>query len=268
MDLLQALLLAIVQGVTEFLPISSSAHLILPARILGWTDQGLAFDVAVHLGSLLAVLIVLRRDVVEMVGGTLLALRTGGSNPEFRAAMLIVVGSIPVVIAGLLLKELVETTLRSVLVIAMATIVFGLLLGFADRRLTAGGGRGIETLSFADALWIGAAQCLALVPGTSRSGITMTAGLLLGLSRGACARFSFLLSIPTIAGAAVLSSKDLLYASAPVDWGSLAFGFAASAVSAWACMRFFLALVDRVGFTPFVIYRLVLGGALLLFVVP
>lgn len=266
MDLLQALLLAIVQGVTEFLPISSSAHLILPAQLLGWTDQGLAFDVAVHLGSLLAVLTVLRREVADMIGGTLLTLRTRESNPAFRTAMLVVVGSIPVVIAGLALKDLVETSLRSVLVIAVATIVFGLLLGFADRRGTQGGGRELESLGFGDALWIGAAQCLALIPGTSRSGITMTAGLLLGLSRYACARFSFLLSIPTIAGAAVLSSKDLLESTVPVDWGALAFGFGAAAVAAWACMHFFLALVGRIGFMPFVIYRLVLGGALLLFV--
>ena len=266
LDLLQALLLAIVQGVTEFLPISSSAHLIVPAQILGWKDQGLAFDVSVHLGSLLAVLAVLRRDIGGMVRGTLLALRTRESNPAFRTAALVFVGSIPIVMVGLGLKDLVETSLRSALVIAVATIVFGILLGFADMRVKGQSGRELESLCLSDALWIGAAQCLALVPGTSRSGITMTAGLLLGLSRNACARFSFLLSIPSIAGAAALSSADLLDSPLPVDWSALAFGFAAAAVSAWACMHFFLAMVDRIGFIPFVIYRLVLGAALLLFV--
>jgi undecaprenyl-diphosphatase len=269
LDLLQALILAIVQGVTEFLPISSSAHLILPSRILGWPDQGLAFDVAVHLGSLLAVLTALRDEVLAMLEGALRALRERRMNGAFRLGLLVVLATVPVIGAGLAMKELVETTLRSVAVIATTTIVFGGLLWFADRR--AGGAReGARTeldLGVRDAVLIGLAQCLALVPGTSRSGITMTAGLLLGLSRQACARFSFLLSIPTIAGAAVLSTKDLVESPVAVDWTALAFGFIASAVAAWTCIHFFLALVDRVGFLPFVIYRLVLGTALFLLLV-
>ena len=272
MDLLQALLLAIVQGVTEFLPISSSAHLILPAQVLGWPDQGLAVDVAVHLGSLCAVLVALRDEVLAMLAGALRSLRERRMNAEFRLGLLVVLATVPVIGAGLVLKELVETTLRSVAVIATTTIVFGGVLWFADRRAgggneDAGAARTEHDLGVRDAILIGLAQCLALVPGTSRSGITMTAGLLLGLSRQACARFSFLLSIPTIAGAAVLSTKDLLEAPVAVDWAGLAFGFAASAVAAWLCIRFFLALVDRVGFLPFVVYRLVLGTALFVFLV-
>ncbi|MEE4382292.1 MAG: undecaprenyl-diphosphate phosphatase [Pseudomonadales bacterium] len=265
MDPLQALLLALVQGITEFLPISSSAPLILPARILGWPDQGLAFDVAVHLGSLLAVLVALRRDVLAIVGGTLRAGAEGRMNAELRLGLLVILGTLPVIAAGLALKDLVETSLRSVAVIATTTVVFGLLLGWADRRevrAPAAAARTETDLGVRDALLIGLAQCLALVPGTSRSGITMTAGLLLGLSRGACARFSFLLSIPTIAGAAVLALKDLLDAPGAVDWSALGVGFLASAIAAWACIRFFLDLVDRVGFMPFVIYRLVLGTLL------
>lgn len=269
MDLLQALLLAIVQGITEFLPISSSAHLILPAQVLGWQDQGLAFDVAVHLGSLLAVLLALRQEVLAIIGGSLRAVVDRRVNAELRLGLLVIVATLPVIVAGLLLKELVETTLRSTLVIATTTIVFGLLLGWADRRArsTATAVERTEAdLGVRDALLIGVSQCLALVPGTSRSGITMTAGLMLGLSRTACARFSFLLSIPTIAGAAVLSLKDLLESPGPVDWVGLGVGFVAAAVAARACIHYFLALLDRVGFMPFVIYRLVLGSLLFLLI--
>lgn len=266
MDPLQALLLAIVQGITEFLPISSSAHLILPAQVLGWRDQGLAFDVAVHLGSLLAVLLALRQEVLAIVTGSLRALVERRANAELRLGLLVILATLPVIVAGLLLKDLVETTLRSTLVIATTTILFGLLLAWADRSARGGAGRPEARteadLDVRDALLIGFSQCLALVPGTSRSGITMTAGLMLGLSRTACARFSFLLSIPTIAGAAVLSLKDLLESGVPVDWLGLGIGFVAAAVAARACIHYFLTLLDRVGFMPFVIYRLGLGTLL------
>ena len=294
MDLLQALVLALVQGITEFLPISSSAHLILPAQLFGWPDQGLAFDVAVHLGSLVAVLVVLREDVFAMIRGALRWPTSREVDGHFRLGLLLVLATVPVVIVGPLLKDQVETTLRSVEVIALATIGFGLLLWFADYRADyrADSRADIRADHQADpgaepqaplsstttqdptpieidarsALLIGLAQCLALIPGTSRSGITMTAGLLVGLSREDCARFSFLLSIPTIAGAAVLSLADLLSETTPVPWSDLATGFVAAAVSAWACIRLFLALVERIGFLPFVLYRLALGAALFLLV--
>ena len=140
MDLVQALLLALVQGITEFLPISSSAHLILPSRLLGWPDQGLAFDVAVHLGSLCAVLVALRGEVTGLVRGTLRAIATRRLDHEATLALWVVAGTIPVVVAGLLLKDLVETTLRSVAVIGTTTVVFGLLLAVADRRRPAAPG--------------------------------------------------------------------------------------------------------------------------------
>jgi undecaprenyl-diphosphatase len=270
LDILQALALALIQGITEFLPISSSAHLILPSKVLGWPDQGLAFDVAVHLGSLCAVTFALRQELWRLTTGSLASLAERHMNEELKLVLWVGLGTLPVIIAGLLLKDVVETTLRSALVIAVTTIGFGLLLWYADRRAPPAGqvppaGRSEFTLTWRDVAVIGLAQCLALVPGTSRSGITMTAALLLGLSRTAAARFSFLLSIPTIAGAAILSLKDLLEAPSPVEWPMLAVGFLAAAVSATLCIHFFLALLERTGFLPYVIYRLVLGAALLLF---
>lgn len=270
LEVLQAIFLAIIQGVTEFLPISSSAHLILPSQILGWEDQGLAFDVAVHLGSLCAVIVALRQELLQLTQGSLQAIRQQQMNRDVMLALWVGLATVPVVVFGLLLKDTVETTLRSALVIAYSTILFGLLLWYADHRSQrnaagiAAESRDEFSLNLRDALLIGLAQCLALIPGTSRSGITMTAALLLGLSRTASARFSFLLSIPAIAGAALLMTRDLLEASAPVDWSLLAIGFVGAAVAAWLCIRFFLALLERSGFLPYVIYRLALGALLLL----
>ena len=267
MDILQAILLALIQGITEFLPISSSAHLILPSQLLGWADQGLAFDVAVHLGSLCAVVLALRGELVRLTIGSLQALRQRSLNAELKLVLWVGLGTLPVVVAGLLLKDLVELHLRSALVIAVMTILFAIPLWFADRRLPRGAagpaGRDEFSLGLRDVVLIGLAQCLALVPGTSRSGVTMTVALLLGLSRTAAARFSFLLSIPAIAGAATLSTLDLVQAPNAVDWTAMAVGFSAAAVSAWLCIRFFLALLERTGFLPYVIYRLMLGAVLL-----
>jgi len=267
-DQFQAVVLALVQGVTEFLPISSSAHLILPSRLLGWPDQGLAFDVAVHLGTLCAVCFALRGELSRMAFGTLEAVRRRSWTAEAGLTLWVGLATVPVVIAGLLLQDVVETTLRSVLVIAASTIIFGIALGLADWRAPRLGsampGRSEFQLSVKDAVLIGLAQCLALIPGTSRSGITMTAALLLGLSRSAAARFSFLLSIPTIAGASVLSLRQLLRGEALVDWPVLLIGFGVAAVTAVLCIRFFLALLERTGFLPYVIYRLALGFLLLI----
>lgn len=276
--MLQAILLALLQGITEFLPISSSAHLILPSRLLGWPDQGLAFDVAVHIGSLCAVMLALRGELARLTVGSLHALRDRQMNSELKLVLWVGLGTLPVVIAGLLLKDLVETQLRSALVIAGTTILFAFALWYADRRaprigaagaaagesdVVPASGRDEFTLSLRDVVLIGLSQCLALVPGTSRSGITMTVALLLGLSRTAAARFSFLLSIPTIAGAGALSIVDLINEPAAVDWPAMLVGFTVAAVSAWLCIRFFLALLERTGFMPYVIYRLVLGTVLL-----
>jgi undecaprenyl-diphosphatase len=257
-DYLQLIVLALIQGITEFLPISSSAHLILPAQLFGWTDQGLAFDIAVHVGSLAAVMLYFRRDLAGYAVSATAVVTTRRLDARAWELARIAVASLPVALAGLLGKDLVEHQLRSVLVIAAATIGFGLLLGYADTRH---GER--ETVSWRDALVIGFMQVLALIPGTSRSGITITAALLLGLSRVSAARFSFLLSIPTIGGAGLLLTADLLGSADDVDWAVLATGSVLSGLAAYTCISAFIALVERTGMLPYVIYRLLLGAALL-----
>ena len=261
MDLLQIAILALVQGLTEFLPISSSGHLILAPYLFGFPDQGLELDVAVHFGTLIAVMGYFRHDIVAIVRGWFRALPPSApANPESRLGWAIIVGVLPVVVVGLLVKDIVETSLRAPWIIGATTILFGLLLGWADWRSRRE--RGIGRLTLGDALFIGLAQVLALIPGTSRSGITMTAGLMLGLTREAAARFSFLLSIPTILGSSLLIGKDLLEATTPVDWTAIGTAVVLAAITAWACIHYFLEYIERMGMQPFVIYRLLLGAAI------
>lgn len=261
MDSLQAILLALVQGLTEFLPISSSAHLILFPRLLGWQDQGLAFDVAVHVGTLTAVVLYFRRELVPMASDWFRSLLTRQNTENSRLAWAVLWGTVPVGLAGLLLKGFIEDNLRSELVIAAATIGFGLLLWIADVK---GRGRRDEySLRISDIAIIGIAQAFALIPGTSRSGVTMTAGLILGLSREGAARFSFLLSIPVITLAGLMLAMDLVQTPGSVDWGAMVIGMVTSAITAYLCIHFFLKLLERIGMLPFVIYRLVLGAFLI-----
>ncbi len=183
-------------------------------------------------------------------------------TPDAQLAWFVVLGTLPVAVAGLLLHDVIEAYLRSPLVIALATIGFGLLLGFSDWH-----GRQVRSeagLKFSDVVWIGLAQVLALIPGTSRSGITMTAALALGLTRSAAARFSFLLSIPVILMAGSYESLQLVQQAEPVAWGPIALGTGVAALSAYLCIHFFMRLIERVGMLPFVVYRLLLGVALLL----
>jgi undecaprenyl-diphosphatase len=264
MDLIQIIVLALVQGFTEFLPISSSAHLILVPALTGWQDQGLAFDVAVHVGTLLAVVSYFRQEIVSMFFAWIDSLKTRSLTPDGRLAWAVLLGTIPAGLAGLLLKDYIETELRSPLVIATATIGFGLLLWWADVK----GKRQREEyqVTWKDVLVIGISQALALIPGTSRSGATMTAGLLMGLTREASARFSFLLSIPLIFLAGGFQTLELIGAASPVDWTSLLLGVALSAVSAYICIHLFLKLLEQMGMLPFVIYRMLLGiGLFVLF---
>jgi len=268
MDWLQTIILALIQGLTEFLPISSSAHLILPAKLFGWSDQGLAFDVAVHVGSLVAVVVYFRLEVIAMTRAWFSSLpKLNQPTPleaDARLAWAVILGTIPVGIVGLLLKSFIENNFRSAFVIAMATIAFGLLLWVADRRTNLH--RDEYSLSFKDILIVGCAQAIALIPGTSRSGITMTAGLMLGLSREAAARFSFLLSIPVITLAGGLLMLELVQSSVPVDWPKIAMGTGVATLSAYACIHLFLALIERIGFLPFIIYRIALGAGLLIMI--
>jgi len=265
MDIIQIITLALVQGLTEFLPISSSAHLILVPVLTGWEDQGLAFDVAVHVGTLAAVVLYFRREIAVMTVAWVGSLKGQGLTPDARLAWAVVFGTIPTGLAGLLLAGVIEAHLRSPLVIAATTIGFGLLLWWADasgRRQ-----RNEHTLTWKDVLIIGAAQVLSLIPGTSRSGITMTAGLAMGLTRKAAARYSFLLSIPVTALAGGLETLKLIRLPGGADWNALFLGTITAALSAYLCIHFFLKLLERIGMLPFVIYRLVLGiGLLFLFI--
>lgn len=261
MDWLQVIVLALVQGLTEFLPVSSSAHLILVPVLTNWEDQGLAFDVALHLGSLSAVVLYFRRDLLNMTISWTRSVTHRQMDSDARLAWAVILGTIPVGLAGLLFKDSIETVLRSPIYLAIGLIVFGLLLGWADWRHK--GEREVKQMNWKDVLFIGLAQAVALFPGTSRSGITMTAGLMLGLSREAAARFSFLLSIPVILIACALKSYDLATAGVPVDWIFMISGVVASGISAFLCIHFFLAFINRIGMQPFVIYRIILGVVLL-----
>lgn len=255
-DWWQAVALALIQGVTEFLPISSSAHLILPTLLLGWPDQGLAFDVAVHLGTLSAVVLYFRGELLVLARGLGQALLARRGNAASREVGFLAVATVPAVISGFLLADVMDS-LRTIPVLAATTIAFGLLLAVADRRVSATAAPAVAT--WRTALLIGCAQAIAPIPGTSRSGITITAGLLLGLSRRAAARFSFLMSIPVIFGAALLQLLDLLASPGRVDWSLLAAATLVAAVSAYVCIALFLELIERVGLMPFVVYRLILG---------
>ncbi len=266
MEWLQTLMLAFIQGLTEFLPISSSAHLILPAQLLGWKDQGLAFDIVVHFGTLVAVMLYFRHELKEMLLGGRQGIRERRLNPSLRLGLLVVLATVPAVVAGFLGRHWIETLFRQeTVIIASTTVIFALLLGFSEK--TGSHQRTLTDLGVVAALVIGCFQMLALIPGTSRSGITMTAALFLGFSRTEAARFSFLMSIPVIAGACLLMLLDLLGEEAAVPWGELGIAFVASSVVAYYTIHFFLQLLDRLGMMPFVIYRLILGLLLFLFFV-
>lgn len=260
MDVFHLAALAIIQGLTEFLPISSSAHLILPSQILGWSDQGLAFDVAVHIGSLGAVLFAFRHEVWRILHAWFTQFGSRGQTPESRLGWAIIVATIPAVIFGLAIEDWVESAGRSVLVIATTTVIFGVLLGVADKR----GSRvqPIDKMTLKTALLIGLAQAIALIPGTSRSGITMTAALMLGFTRQAAARFSFLLSIPLILAAGSLKGLELSQSGTATQWHEIFLGVVFSFVAAWLCIKLFLAALDKIGMMPFVVYRILLGLAL------
>jgi undecaprenyl-diphosphatase len=266
MTVLEIIVLAIVQGLTEFLPISSAAHLILVPLMTPWDDQGLGFDLAVHAGTLTAVIVYFRRDVYSISRDTFASLATRRMDGDARLGWWVTIATIPVGLAGLTFKGLIETTLRTpevgAVVMAFALIGFGLLLGLADWRFR--GERSERDLRLFDALFIGFAQALALIPGTSRSGITITAGLFLGLSREAAARFSFLMSIPVIVLASGLMLVDMVRDGAATDWTAFGLGAVVAGISAFLCIHYFLVFISRIGMQPFVVYRVVLGVILLM----
>ncbi len=263
MDLIQIIVLALVQGLSEFLPISSSAHLILVPQLLGWNDQGLAFDVATHFGTLIAVVWYFRKDIQPLFLDWMKSIQLKHNTGNSLLAWGIIIGTIPAGVIGLLINDYAEH-LRNPLIIACTTILFGLLLWYADARVQKQMADKIELrtehqLNLKIILFIGCAQALALIPGTSRSGITITAALLMGMSRHAAARFSFLLSIPLIMAASLMKTIELSQSASHIPWLDIFMGVGLSAVSAYFCIHYFIKLLDSVGMMPFIIYRLFLG---------
>ena len=259
MTLIQIIVLSLIQGLTEFLPVSSSAHLILGGKVFDWPDQGLVFDVATHLGTLLAVLVYFRVDIKNMIKPWLGS--TNADEASRKLGLILVVASIPAILAGGLLHGWVESALRDMRVIAFSTLGFGLLLWWADARFARS--KLLADMNMKSGLMIGLAQMLALVPGTSRSGITITMGRMLGFNADSAARFSFLLSIPIIAAAGAYGVLRMILNDADIDWFQFGLAIGLSALAGWLCIAAFLALLQRVGLVPFVIYRLALGVALL-----
>ena len=261
MDSLQIVILALVQGLTEFLPISSSAHLVLLPQLLQWSGHGLVFDVAVHIGSLVAVLFYFRAEVRRMLKSWLCSLVGGEADQDSLLAWWVIIGTIPAIIVGFLLQGPIEEELRAPWIVATASIGFGLVLWLAD--VCAQRTRTEFELNLKDVLIIGCFQVLALIPGTSRSGITITLGLMLGLTRKAAARFSFLLAMPVIFASGVLQTVRMVTEVHPIGWLDLLLGTVIAALSAGLCIHYFLRLIDRVGMLPFVIYRVLLGLVIL-----
>ena len=261
MTWLQVVVLAIVQGLTEFLPISSSGHLVLVPSAAGWTDQGLAFDVAVHFGSLLAVCLFFRKDIFALLRGTGQLLTLSNETPESRIALALGVGTIPAAIAGLALAGWIEANLRSPAVIVFTLSGYAIIMVLADRFGRRD--RSVANVTLRDSLVIGCAQALALVPGTSRSGVTISAGRILGFDRRDAARFSFLLSVPVILLATVYEMGGLIVGDEQVAWGQLWVAALVAAVVAYVSIDFFMRFVSRIGLLPFALYRIVLAAVII-----
>lgn len=264
MNIYHALILGALQGFTEVLPISSSAHLILVPWLFSWPESGLTFDVALHLGTFIALAVYFRREILEMAGSLVDALVNRSlDTPARRLPFLVVASAIPAAVVGKLFEQQLEELFRSrPLLIGLFLILFGLILGAADmygRRR-----RPLDELKPAAALLIGLFQCLALIPGVSRSGITITAGLMLGFTRESAARFSFLMSLPIVAGAALLKMLHLVKHGIPAGEGlPLLIGITVSTVTGYASVAFLLRFVQRRSIAPFVWYRVIAGGAVI-----
>lgn len=269
MPLLHILILAIIQGITEFLPISSSGHLILVHAAFDggatpeWNNH-ILLDVAVHIGTLFAVLLYFRKDIGRMITGLFDAITSQKRNSGSNLALYVLAGSIPVIIAGLGLHLIQPNWLLLIEIVAWTTLIFGIILWVTDKKCP--DTRDIETLTLKDALLIGLAQTLALIPGTSRSGITMTAGRILGLKRTACAEYSLLLGIIAISGAGAISSLTLLEGNNITLGPDIALAAAIAFISGYIAIALMMRWLKHASFTPFAIYRIILGLALLIYI--
>lgn len=262
MDNLQALYLGIVQGITEFLPISSSAHLILTSKIFNWNDQGVIFDLAVHVGSLIAVIIYFNKEVLKIMKGKLDLLKFKKTN-EADLVKKLFVATIPVIIFGLLIKDLVENNFReNIAIIGIMSIFWGILLFFADKKeekITSS-----NSISYKASILMGLAQAVAVIPGTSRSGSTMTIARFLNISRKISAEFSMLMSIPVIILMTIYKTIEIYYSNQAVniDYMFLGTGIISSFIFAILSIHLLMKLITKVGFMPFVVYRILLGLAI------
>jgi len=261
LDAVHAIVLAIVQGLSEFLPISSSGHLVLVPHLFGWPDQGLAFDVAVHVGTLFAVVAYFRREIAAMARAWFGSIAGGELTRDARLAWCVLVATIPVGVVGLAFGGLIEEKLRNPLAVATLLAAFGALMWLADRY-----GRSVRdeySVGWRDAVLIGCAQALALMPGTSRSGVTMTMGRALGMTREAAARFSFLLAVPGIGMAGAYEFLQLATSGdRTVDWGVTGLGVLVAAVTGYLCIAWLLRVINRIGLAPFALYRFALAALL------
>jgi undecaprenyl-diphosphatase len=262
-DLLKAVVLGTIQGLTEFLPISSSAHLRIFPELFGWGDPGAAFTAVIQIGTELAVLIYFRHDIWRIGKAWVLSL----FKPEWRGHLdarmgwFIIVGSLPIVILGVLLKDLIEKDFRNLWIIGSMLIVMGVVLGVADRFSR--NDKAIKNISLRDAVLMGLAQALALIPGVSRSGATISMGRALGYEREAATRYAFLLAIPAVVGAGIFELKEIPGGDNSYGWGPTLVATIVSFVVGYAAIAWLLRYVSTRSYTPFVLYRVVLGTATL-----
>jgi undecaprenyl-diphosphatase len=257
---LHAIVLGLVQGATEFLPVSSSGHLILVPQLLGWPDQGLAFDAAVHLGTVVALLVYFAGELRELASGALT-----GRPADRGLAAAVVLGTIPAGLVGFTLQKAIESRFRSVTVVAVSTILWALVLWWADRQAARNRVHDLHAVGIGRGVIIGLAQALSLIPGTSRSGITISAGLFTGLDRATAARFAFLLGLPVTAAAGLLQVAELLRSGVTEEGlAVLALGVGTALVAGLAAIRFLVAYLQRRTLLVFVVYRIALGLLLLL----
>ncbi|QBX57711.1 undecaprenyl-diphosphate phosphatase [Nocardioides seonyuensis] len=263
MDLLKAVVLGIIQGLTEFLPISSSAHLRIFPELFGWGDPGAAFTAVIQIGTELAVLIYFRKDIWRIANAWVRAL----FQPEWRGTLdarmgwFIIIGSLPIVVLGVLLKDVIERDFRNLWIIGTMLIVMGIVLGIADR--TSRADRPIGKITLRDAVLMGAAQALALIPGVSRSGATISMGRLLGFEREAATRYAFLLAIPAVVGAGLFELKEIPHGHNDFGWGPTITATVVSFVVGYAAIAWLLRYVSTKSYTPFVVYRVLLGAGTL-----